>query len=257
MIFFIRAFVLALLSVLTPCTCARAQIVNIEDKRKALDSLGWFGQLDVNGSLTKNNNTVITVGGALRLDRLGQRGNVLFLSDYKLVQVSGDNATNAGFLHARYGWEIKDGWRWETFTQVQYNEQLRLNLRFLVGSGIRRRLYRNGQSRAYLGVLYMHEYDEMTDSEIVYRDHRMSNYFTIRAQLTPTISLASTSYYQPRLPDFTVPRISSVASVAVTFSNSLRFTSNFSLTYDERVNRDFPEVPATVFTWLNGLRIIF
>jgi len=120
MAFIYRAGLLSLLFILIFCTCGRAQIVNIEDKRKALDSLGWYGQVDVNGSLTRNNNTVVTAGGALRLDRLGQKSNVLFLADYRLVQVSGKNATNAGFGHARYGWEPKDGWRWEAFTQLQY-----------------------------------------------------------------------------------------------------------------------------------------
>lgn len=257
MTFIFRASVLALLFILLPCTSGRAQIVNIEDKRKALDSLGWFGQLDVNGSLNKNNNTVLSAGGALRLDRLGERGNVLFLSDYRLVQVSGKNATNAGFGHLRYGYEPKEGWRGETFTQLQYNEQLRLTLRFLAGIGIRRRLFREGKSRAYLGVLYMYEHDEMSDSEIVYRDHRMSNYLTIRAQLSPSLSLASTSYYQPRLPDFTLARISTVANLALSVTKALRFTTNFSLTHDQRVNRDFPEVPATVFKWVNGLRVMF
>lgn len=258
MTFLFRAgLLLTLLLILLPCTRGRAQIVNIEDKRRALDSLGWFGQLDVNGSLTRNNNTVLTAGTALRLDRLGRKGNVLFLADYKLVQVSGRNATNAGFGHARYGYEPKDGWRWEAFTQLQYNEQLRLKLRFLTGTGIRRRLFREGKSRAYLGILYMYEYDEMTESEITYRDHRLSNYLTIRAQLSPSLSLASTTYYQPKLPDFTVPRLSSVATVTLSVTKALLFTTNFSLTHDQRVNQDFPEVPATVFRWVNGLRVAF
>jgi hypothetical protein len=257
MTYIFRAGLLALLFTFLPCTSGLAQIVNIEDKRKALDSLGWLGQFDVNGSLTKNNNTVVTVGGSLRLDRLGRKANVLFLSDYRLVQVSGKNATNAGFGHLRYGWEPKDGWRWETFTQLQYNEQLRLNLRFLAGTGIRRRLFREGKSRAYIGVLYMYEYDEMVDSEITYRDHRMSSYLTLRAQISPSVSLASTSYYQPQLPDFALPRISSVATMTISVTKALRFTSKFSLTYDKRLNRDFPEVPATVFKWVNGLRVIF
>ena len=73
MAFIHRAGLLPLLFILIFCTCGRAQIVNFEDKRKALDSLGWYGQVDVNGSLTRNNNTVVTAGGALRLDRLGQK----------------------------------------------------------------------------------------------------------------------------------------------------------------------------------------
>lgn len=239
------------------CTCVRAQIVNIEDKRKPLDSLGWFGQLDLTGSLTKNNNTVLTAGGGLRIDRLGKKGNVLFLSDYRLVQVSGNNALNAGFVHLRYGYELADGWRWESFMQVQYNEQLRLTARFLVGTGMRRRLYKQGSSRAYLGILYMYEYDELADSDIFYRDHRLSSYFTINLRLSDQLRLANTTYYQPRLPDFNLTRVSSVTNLELALSSHLRVTTNFSLTHDARVNRDLPDVPATTFKWVNGVRWVF
>ena len=249
---------LTLLLLLVSVTSS-AQIVNIEDKRKRLDSLGWFGQFDLTGSYVQNRNTVLTVGGGLRLDRLGRRGNVLFLSDYRLVQVSGDNAVNAGFGHLRYGYEPtgRDGWRWETFGQAQYNEQLRLTLRLLIGTGVRRRLYRGpqGRSRAYLGLLYMYEYDELDERSIVYRDHRLSSYLTLRLQLSPTLAVASTTYYQPHLLDFDLPRISTVANVSLKVLRTLALTSNFSLTHDERVNRDLPDVPATVVRWTNGVRL--
>jgi len=240
-------------------TCGRAQIVNIEDKRKALDSLGWFGQLDLSGNINKNNNQVITLGGALRLDRLGKRGNVLVLADYRLVTIDNNNALNAGFLHARYGYEPKggDGWRWEAFSQIQYNEQLRLTMRFLTGTGIRRRLYRNKGSRAYLGILYMYEYDELKASSIIYRDHRLSNYLTLSIRPLPNVSVASTTYYQPRLPDFNDTRVSSVFSLNLDVTESIRFNTKFSLTYDARVTRDLPDVPETNYTWVNGIRLNF
>jgi len=253
----LRPGLLALLLIFFLCTSGRAQIVNIEDKRKALDSLGWFGQLDLNGSLTRNNNTVATAGGGLRLDRLGRRGNVLFLTDYRLIQVSGRNATNAGFGHLRYGYEPHDGWRWETFGQLQYNEQLRLNFRLLSGTGIRRRIFRSAKDRVYFGLLYMYEYDEYLGSEIIYHDHRLSSYLTLRLQVLPNLSLASTTYYQPRLPDFDNTRISTVFNLDLQLTEQLRFTTNFSLTHDARVNRDIPEVPTTVFKWVNGLRVVF
>jgi len=250
---------LALLFVFLLGTCVRAQIVNIEDKRRALDSLGWFGQVDLNGTLSKNNTRVLTVGGNVRLDRLGKHGNVLLLADYRLVKVDGDNALNAGFLHARYGYEPPggDGWRWESFTQVQYNEQLRLTMRFLAGTGVRRRLYRSGGSRAYLGVLYMYEYDELSSSSITYRDHRLSNYLTFTWQASPNLSLSGTTYYQPRLFDFDDVRVSTVAAATLNISRRLRFTSKYSLTHDARVTRDLPDVPATNYSWANGLRWTF
>ncbi|MEM6771388.1 MAG: DUF481 domain-containing protein [Bacteroidota bacterium] len=252
-------FCLTLLFVLLLCTCVRAQIVNIEDKRKALDSLGWFGQVDLGAKLNQNRNQVLTLSGALRLDRLGKRGNVLILADYRLVQVDDNNGLNAGFLHARYGYEPKgkDGWRWETFGQVQYNEQLNLTVRFLLGSGIRRRLYRKGNSRAYLGILYMYEYDELAESEIIYRDYRLSNYLTFRLKPTDNLTLASTTYYQPRLPDFNDTRVSTILSATITISKRFSFNSRFSLTHDERLNRDVPSVPATTYAWINGVRLNF
>lgn len=237
----------------------RAQIVNIEDQRKALDSLGWFGQADLNANLTENVNTVTTLGASLRLDRLGKRGNVLILSDYRLIQVEGSNAVNAGFAHLRYGYEPegRDGWRWESFTQVQYDQRLRLDLRALVGTGIRRRLYRRVKSRGYVGILYMYEYDEISQSDIFYRDHRLSNYLTLAYQPSKGVRLASTTYYQPRLPDFNLARVSTITSVQLNFAGNFSFTTRFNLTHDARVNRDLPEVPATTYQWTNGLRYNF
>ncbi|SEQ93919.1 DUF481 domain-containing protein [Neolewinella agarilytica] len=251
-----RVRALILCSFLFPII-VNAQIVNIEDKRKKLDTLGWYGQLDLGGNINKNTSLVTTLKGSLRLDRLGQRGNVLFLADYQLVQVSGDNAVNAGFGHFRYGYELKDPWRWESFAQVQYNEKLRLNLRFLTGTGIRRRLYKREGRRAYLGLLYMYEYDELAGVNITYRDHRLSSYLTLSASPLANLTLASTTYYQPRLPNFKDTRLSSVLSVQLTITNRIRFTTQYSLTHDARVSRDLPDVPNTTYSWVNGLRWIF
>jgi len=234
-----------------------AQIVNIEDKRKRLDTLGWAGQLDLGGAINKNTSLVTTLRGSLRLDRLAPSGNVLFLADYQLTRVSDDNALNAGFGHLRYGYEIKEGWRWESFVQVQYNEKLRLNLRFLTGSGIRRRLYKKSGQRAYIGLLYMYEYDELAGVDITYRDHRLSSYLTLSASPLANLTLASTTYYQPRLPNFKDARLSSVLSAELTITNRIRFTTRYSLTYDARVSRDLPEVPNTTYSWNNGLRWTF
>ncbi|MEL7160862.1 MAG: DUF481 domain-containing protein [Bacteroidota bacterium] len=214
-------------------------------------------QIDLGGNINKNTRLVTTLKGALRLDRLGERGNVLALLDYRLVSVGKDNALNAGFAHLRYGYEPRDKWRIETFTQIQNNEQLRLNFRFLAGFGLRRRLYESEGNRAYLGVLYMYEYDELARSEIAYRDHRLSNYLTFKFPIGNNVTLASTTYYQPRLPNFTFARVSTVATLNLSITSNLRFNSSYSLTHDARVTRDLPDVPATIYSWINGLRWSF
>ena len=245
----------------------RAQIVNIEDKRTRYDSAGYYGRVDLGGSLAKNNNTVVTLNGALRVDRIRGRNETLFLADYRLVQVSGANALNAGFGHLRHGYDLRamgDVWRWESFAQLQYNEQLRLSSRMLLGSGIRRRLFDFGQEdggkdrgRGYLGVLYMFEYDEFSSSELQYTDHRLSSYLSLTYSPLEALTLSNTTYYQPILPDLNDPRVSVVATAVLRLTSKLAVTSNFSLTHDRRLGRDFPEVPETVYSWVNGLRYSF
>ena len=238
-------------------TCVSAQIVNIEDQRRGFDSVGWYGQIDLGGSLTRNVNQVITLNGAVRVDRKGRTNSLLGIADYKLVQVSGDNALNAGFGHLRHAHYLSDTWRWETFGQVQYNEQIRLQLRGLIGTGPRLRLLAFDDNRLYAGTLYMYEYDEVADGEIIYRSHRLSSYLSFNFYPWEQLSISNTTYYQPILPDFRQPRISTVTSLSLQLTNRLSVTTRFSLTHDSLLNEGLPEVPSTTYEWVNGLRYRF
>ena len=236
---------------------APAQIVNIEDQRKGFDTLGWYGQIDLGGNLSRNVNQVITLDGAERIDRKGQTNSLLAIADYKLVQVSGDNALNAGFTHLRHAYYLGDNWRWETFGQIQYNEQIRLQLRTLVGTGPRLKLISFDNNRVYIGSLYMYEYDEVADGEIFYRNHRLSNYLSFNLYPWENLSLSNTTYYQPILPDFRLPRISTVTSLSLQVTNRLSVQTRYSLTHDPLLNRGLPDVPNTTYEWTNGLRYSF
>ncbi len=245
------------LSLVLAGTSASAQIVNIEDKRRGFDSIGWYGQIDLGANLTRNVNQVISVNGAIRVDRKGRNNSLLGIADYKLVQVSGDNALNAGFGHLRHAYYLSDKWRWETFGQLQYNEQIRLQLRGLVGSGPRLKLLSIDNNRVYIGTLYMYEYDEVAEGEIIYRSHRLSSYLSFNLYPWEQLSVSNTTYYQPVLPDFRLPRISTVTSLSLKVTTRLSVQTRFSLTHDPLLNQGLPDVPNTTYEWLNGLRYSF
>jgi len=251
------AIQLVLLFAVLPCTCVRAQIVNIEDKRKGFDTVGWYGQIDVGANLAKNKDQVINLSGAVRIDRKGRRQALLAIADYRLVQVSGTNGLNAGFGHLRYAYYLSDKWRWEAFTQVQYNEQLRLGLRTLVGTGPRLKLISFDDNRVYIGLLYMYEYDEVAERSFIYRDHRLSAYLSFSLYPTDNLSLSNTTYYQPVIKDFRMPRLSSITSASVKITDRLAATSRFRITYDELLNQGLEDVPSTTYEWTNGLRYSF
>lgn len=239
------------------CTRVRAQIVNIEDQRKGFDTIGWYGQIDLGGNLTRNQNRVLSLNGTVRIDRKGTKQALLALADYRLVQVSGDNALNAGFGHLRYAYYLSDKWRWEAFTQVQYNEQLRLGLRTLAGTGPRLKLLSFGNNRVYVGTLYMYEYDEVAEGSIIYRNHRISSYLSFSLYPFENLSLSNTTYYQPVIPDFRLPRISSITSVTLNLTDRLAVTSRYSITHDALLNQGLDDVPDTTYEWTNGLRYSF
>ena len=239
------------------CTCVRAQIVNIEDQRRGFDTIGWFGRIDLGGNYTRNTNTVLSLNGTVRVDRKGEHVALLGLADYKLVRISSENALNAGFGHLRHAIYLGDKWRWETFGQLQYNEQIRLQLRALAGTGPRLKLFSFDRNRVYVGALYMYEYDEVASGEIIYRDHRLSSYLSFNLYPWEPLSISNTTYYQPVLFNFRLPRISTITTVALQLTTRLSVTSKFSLTHDPLLNQGLPDVPNTTYEWLNGLSYNF
>lgn len=253
----VRQFILLSVLLLSPLTRVPAQIINIEDRRQPSDTAGWYGQLDLGGAYTENQTTILTLNGGLRVDRVREGSASIAATNYRLVRVGGNNAINAAYLHFRHTVDLSERWQWVSFTQAQFDEQLRLDLRALLGSGMTRKLYDKGKDRIYLSALYMYEYDELRASSIIYRDHRLSTYLTVSIELLKRVRLSNTTYYQPRLIDFTRPRVSSTTALTLGFSKHLALNLSYAITHDERPADDLRDVPATTTNYLTNLRWSF
>lgn len=233
-----------------------AQIVNIEDKRGALiDTSAWLGYIDLKFNLIENGSSIMSINGDVRLEYINGRHLFLSLSNYSLGRVEGAEFIDQGFQHLRYNYLLKKRLTWEAFTQVQYNEKIKLHLRWLLGIGPRFELFNNQKNRAYLGALYMYEYNEesidLVGQENFHRDHRVSTYLSFGIQPHSHITIAGTTYFQPVLHDFSDIRISSQTSLNFAISNHWAFSSAFSITYDSDVPKG---VVHTIYQWTNGLR---
>lgn len=231
-----------------------AQIVNIEDKRQRYDTTGWFGQVDLGLNWVRNTKEILTVSTAARIDRVGPQATAFFIGNYHVVRAGEENFINDGFAHLRYDYALSPRLSWEAFNQWQYNERIQLQLRLLLGTGPRWALLERERVQLYVGTLYMYEYDEFSQGEIYYRDHRLSAYLSGKLDLAGKLHLANTTYYQPLLPGFELPRVSSVTTVALALTRRLSLNSRLSFTYDGRQSRDVPDVPAALYNWVNGIR---
>lgn len=233
-----------------------AQIVNIEDRRGSLiDTSGWFGYFGLRTNFVKNTRSVVNIGGDLRIEYLKGKSKVLFLTNYNLVRANKERFIDNGFQHFRLNYQIRKKIEYEFFTQAQFNNQVRITFRGLLGNGLRYQLLNNPKGQIFIGLAYMFEYDEIkiiSDVITEFRDHRMSSYISLSLQpFSDNFSIANTTYFQPVLNDFSDQRFSSQTSLNFVISKRLTFTSIFSITTDTRIPEN---VPATYFSLKNGIR---
>ncbi len=235
-----------------------AQIVNIEDRRSSpADTNRLALQLDLALSLVQNTKAVLNLSSGARLDWQHPSGTLLLLPDFQFVKVDEQRFVNRGFLHLRHTWKSSRSFAPEVFFQVQFDEQVRIRQRELAGGGLRFGLLEDGQSPVFFGAAYMFEYNEIKDTALIYRDHRLSTYLSFRWQPSAQLAIAGTTYFQPLLKDPDDFRLSSQLSLLVHITSRLDFRASFALVQDSRLKRDAPGVPATTYSLKNGLRWTF
>ena len=250
----LRYFGMAILLGLT--YMLNGQIVNIEKKRISDDSTGWFGTANVNfaGSKTTKSILALSTGTLLEFKSKSNKDLWLLITELNLISADKQKFSNSGFGHLRYNHKLGNAVRWEIFTQIQYNSLTKINKRILAGTGPRFKLTQYEHAKFYWGVAYMYEYEEVTDSTMLHRDHRASSYFSFSLTPEETVSLSSTTYVQPLLKDWSDYRISNETTLSLNISKKLTFNATFKYAFDS-----VPpfEVPKNTYSFSNGLELEF
>ena len=217
-----------------------AQVVNIENRRMHTDSVRIAGSASITFSFTENNNKQLLVTRnalSLQWKTKSLRDLFLILGNYDLSRANSTSFSNAAFLHVRYNRKISKVLRWEAFSQLQYNRVLGIATRALTGTGPRWKFLHGKSSSAYLGTLYMLEYEETSSAvPIRSRDHRLSSYFSTSVDLPKWLpgELISTTYYQPQFGKWADFRVSHETSVELAVNKKLRATTRFNYFFDSK-----------------------
>ena len=142
---------------------------------------------------------------------------------------------NRSFTHARYEYMIWPGFGPEVFSQIQYNQSIRLQFRALGGLGLRWAALESEFADLYLGSGYMFEHEilDVAEPNVETNHHRLTNYASLSVKfLDNKVGLLNTAYIQPRVDEFSDYRLisDSILSFAVTKRLSLGVV--FNLRYD-------------------------
>ncbi len=235
-----------------------AQIVNIEEQRitGTNDSVHWYGHLRFGANLVKVQEEVLQLSTSAQVEYKQGKSLLLFLMDGRFLRAGGKDFNNAGFAHLRYNRKLVGPLSMEFFTQAQYNRLLLIELRALVGGGLRYRLFKDaaGKNRIYVGAAYLFEHNRFTDETADRNWHRLSSYLSFTFRPWPGVTLASTTYFQPKIDYWANHRFSTEWRLDTPLGKKLSFFTDFSLQTDKALPIDAPEV---TYAWLNGLTLKF
>ena len=226
----------AVLIAALPGLPAAAQI-NIERLRLEGDEQGLNGSATVAMTFQTGNAEKRRGDGKVRLDLLLPESHSFLILSGDFDWTAGSSVSNKGLAHVRHIHQPGARVSPEAFGQINYDKSRSLDLRALVGAGARVVLTEKDRGRASLGLAYMFEQEELglppgSTHPHETSHHRASSFLALSFEPRPGLALASTSYVQPRLDDFSDVRVLSQSQLAVQLLGPLSMDVTLNLAYD-------------------------
>lgn len=253
-----RSFMRLLLLISLLCALnGHAQLVNIESQRMQTDSVRVAGNAGLEYSYQKTNGIASShfhATSSFQFKSKSLKHIYLVLGNYDLAKSFGMTSNHAGFGHLRYNYKINKWFRWEVFSQIQFNELLSLKSRVLGGTGARFKVNKGKLFKTYIGVASFYEYEEVRQPGFaVNQGVRMSNYGVVSWQFPKNKGeFTSVTYYQPLFSNFGDFRINSQNALILNINKYIAFTVAFNYFIDSNP----PEgVDREVISIQNGLRL--
>jgi len=254
---FLMVGVVFFTTVMLLCTRLNAQIVNIEEIRirGTNDTSKWYGNIKMAVNLNKVQEISLLMRSEARVQYKSKRHLALGIWNTDLVRAGNEDFKNYAFAHLRYNFEIRDGFTWEAYGQIQTNKLLYIQSRTLAGSGPRIRMFKskNGKNRIYLGASAMYESNDFIEANPTENFVRLSSYlsFTFRPK---NVEISATTYFQPTANYLNNYRLSTEWQFAIPFNKHLALLIEF----DYSIDRGLPaQAPMEIYAFRNGISWTF
>ena len=224
--------------------------------------------VEVEGVRTTLGGTVALQSGNVELFEVGTTARVdarhgphyAFLAGELRYGTKGDATfRDRTFGHLRYTYRLRPWLETEGFTQLERDGFARLQLRTLVGGGLRVQYVDTETVAVFQGTTPMYEHENLEGSGLV--EHpatvstvRWSNYLHVRLRLAEGVHLNGTAYVQPRLDDFEDVRVLHQATLGVGLTDHVRLSVELDLRYDGRPPGDVESLDLAL---RNGLQVSF
>ncbi len=208
------------------------QILNVENLRIKTDTIGWAGKIGLDFSMTKNTKSLMILGNKTHVQFKTKKSLFLLLGQYNLMISDKNHLIDKSVLHFRYNYKFNDRVVGELFLQGQQNSISKIDFRGLSGLGIRFKLSKTKNMRYYFGTGFMYEYEKDFVSTTAAQLVRSTSYFSFSIYPTSSVSMVSTTYFQPAISHFSDYRLSTQNSLFFHLTKKMSFKTSFNLAYD-------------------------
>lgn len=251
---------LLILSLFVLFTCDSLSQKNTE-KFRDIKPDGFYHTTNLALNMNKGNEEYVKYLGDYRVDLYSNNFITYMIFNFEYKEGNNRLITNRGFAHYRFIYNKGEIIEPELFSQLEYNDFLHLNKRFLLGGGLRFSFW-DLQTVDSLhrisfetGIGIMYEYENVTDPVLPITKYiRSSNFLSLRYNYNKTINVFLVAYYQPHIKLIADYRILTENRFSFSINKNFAVFMALNLRYDSDPNPQLKDYDLEI---ANGITLTF
>lgn len=244
--FFLLTLALLLTGFLLPGIAGAQAILNVENLQGE-EREGARGQISVRVNLAEGNTEIFQLGGSLGGGVLTERHWIRAFAGMDRLEDDGREILDNRYLHLRYNYRFSPGLRTFHFFQLQTNQNLFLERRLLLGSGLRYRLADGDRASLDVGSGPMVEWERLDAERLEAGEGRKTetlrwtNLLVGSGLLGEGSRWTAMAYYQPSVEDMADFRLLGEIGLGVPITGSLELDVALNWRHDSRAPKGLKE----------------
>jgi len=224
---------MGLLALLCLAASADAQIVNTLRGLSDTEA-GWSGNIEGAVAIADGNTNYFEYEVTGATQHMSEKTRWRLIGRYMRRSASDVTIAESRLSHLRHNYQISTLFATVLLAQAQHDPFRRVETRILLGAGGRADLLRTENWNGAVGATYLYEDEELTDDQGFTTDSRLSFFLTLYSSSTETVHLDITSFYQPRINDFSDARAYTEATARVDIIGDLYLIVTYALLHDSK-----------------------
>lgn len=214
---------------------ADAQIVNTLRRWSDVEQ-GWDGDVEARFAVASGNTDYLEFAGGASLQFVEERHRIRGFTNASVRNANDEKVAESFLTHVRHNYRLTPVFSTLAFLQHSSDPFRRLKRRTLAGGGTRIDVVREEAWEASIGLSAMYQGERLTDdpSGAIEREFRGSFFFSAVGDVTETLRVDLSAFYQPLLDDWGDDRVFLASSLRFDVVGELDVIVRFDLTRDSR-----------------------